>query len=105
MVEQKLGMKISDLADEQVAAVTLGSKALAVLKHDGKVYVLDGKCTHEGGPLGEGSIDNGELICPWHSGAYHIENGTADENTPWVTDIGSYRTRVDTQSGEIYVEL
>ena len=105
MVEQKLGIKITELKDDQVMPVTLGGRLFAVMKHEGKIYVLDGKCTHEGGPLGEGYIDNNELICPWHSGAYHLENGSADENTPWVTDIQTYRTRVDNQSGEIYIEI
>lgn len=76
-----------------------------MVKHEGKIHVLDGKCSHEGGPLGEGYMDKNELICPWHSGAFNVEDGTADENTPWVTNIKSYRARVDAVTGEIYVEV
>ena len=104
-MEQKLDMKISDLEDDVVVAVNSGSFSLAVVKHDGKIHVLDGKCTHEGGPLGEGYIDNGELICPLHSGAYNIDTGAANENTPWVTDIKAYRSRVDATTGDVYVEV
>lgn len=104
-MEQKLEIKINDLEDDVVVSVNAGSYSFAVVKHDGKIYVLDGKCTHEGGVLGEGYIDNGELICPVHSGAFHLDSGAADENTPWVTDIKSYRARVDATTGDVYVEV
>ncbi len=104
-MEQKLEIKINDLEDDVVVAVISGAYSFAVVKHDGKAHVLDGKCTHEGGPLGEGYVDNGELICPLHSGAYNLDTGKANANTPWVTDIKSYATRVDAATGDIYVEV
>ena len=77
---------------------------MALVKYNGKIYVLDGKCTHRGGPLGEGHTDNGKLICPWHSGAFDVSTGKADEDTPWVTDISEYKVRVEGTTGEIFVE-
>jgi nitrite reductase/ring-hydroxylating ferredoxin subunit len=105
LAEYKLGININDLKDDTPVTATAGGKVFAVVKVDGKLHVLDGICTHQGGPLGEGSIDDGELICPWHSGAYDIETGKADEDTHWVTDINVYRARVDSTSGDIYVEF
>ena len=105
MAEQKLGVKLSELEDDMVVAVAVNDVSLAVVKHAGTVYALDGKCTHEGGPLGEGYIDNDKLICPWHSGAYALESGKADENTPWVTDVRAYKIRADASTGELYVDV
>src|SRR5271154_5471440 len=105
MAEYKLGMKIGDLEDSKPIPASAGGKDFAVVKVGGIVRVLDGKCSHQGGPLGEGSIDNGELICPWHAGAFNITTGKANENTHWVTDINIYRTRVDSTTGDIYVEF
>lgn len=105
MTEYKLGININVLEDSRPVAASAGGKEFAVVKVEGVVRVLDGVCTHEGGPLGEGSIDNGELICPWHSGAFDVETGKADEDTHWVTDINTYKTRVDSKDGEIYVEF
>lgn len=104
-MEQKLGIKISELEDDMVVEVEVGSQKLAVVKHEGRLRVLQGKCTHEGGELGKGYVDNGELICPLHAGAFSLETGAANENTPWVTDIKTYRTRVDNITGDIYVEV
>ena len=105
MPEQKLGLKLNDLEDDVVVAVDVGSGKLVMVKHGGRIYVLDGKCTHEGGSLEQGYIDNEELLCPLHSGAFALDGGKANENTPWVTDLHSYRTRVDAPTGEIYVEV
>lgn len=104
-MEQKLGLKISELEDDMVVEASAGGQTLALVKHDGRLHVLQGKCTHEGGALGQGYIDNGELICPLHAGAFDLDSGAANENTPWVTDIKKYRTRVDNVTGEIYVEV
>lgn len=105
MPEQNLGLKLNELEDDVVVAVALGDISLAVVKHNGSVRVLDGKCTHEGGPLGEGYMDKDELICPWHSGAFDVATGKASENTPWATDTKAYRTRVDVQTGDIFVDV
>jgi len=33
---------------------------------DGKFEWLDGRCTHAGAPLAEGSLNGEVLTCPWH---------------------------------------
>ena len=104
-MEQRLGIKISDLEDDMVVEVDAGGQNLAVVKHNGRLRVLQGRCTHEEGNLGKGYVENGELICPLHAGAFSLETGAANQNTPWVTDIKTYRTRVDNITGEIYVEV
>jgi nitrite reductase/ring-hydroxylating ferredoxin subunit len=40
--------------------------------------VLDGTCPHEGGPLGEGMIEGGRVVCPWHSYAFDPRTGEAE---------------------------
>ncbi len=105
MAEHKIDVKAGDLEDDSVVPITVSGVEIALLKHDGKLHALDGKCTHQGGPLGKGKIENGKLICPWHNGAFDIGSGAASEDTPWVTGIRSYRTRVDSETGEIYIEV
>ena len=104
-MEQKLGIKISELEDDMVVEMDIGGQNLAVVKHQGRLRVLQGRCTHEGGALGKGRVEGEELICPLHAGAFDLETGAASKNTPWVTDIKIYRTRVDNVTGDIYVEV
>ncbi|MEO1015655.1 MAG: thiamine pyrophosphate-dependent enzyme [Pseudomonadota bacterium] len=62
---------VNDLADGRVMTVTAGVKTLALVRFDGQYAAMDNRCPHQGGPLGEGSIEKGEggqcwLRCPWH---------------------------------------
>jgi nitrite reductase/ring-hydroxylating ferredoxin subunit len=103
MALQKLNITLDRLKEGMVTGEEVNGKMLVVLMLQGRVYALDAVCTHEGGPLNEGSIDGNEIICPWHSGAYNIATGKANENTPWVSDINSYRVEVN--GNELSVEI
>jgi ferredoxin-NADP reductase len=65
---------------------------------------MDSVCSHEGGPLEDGSLEGNNLICPWHQGIFDIRNAKASPDTSWVTDLKSYSVVVDERSGEIAVE-
>ncbi len=54
------------LPEGRVQTVTAGHHSFCLTHHQGKFGCLDNKCPHQGGPLGEGSIENGLLRCPWH---------------------------------------
>jgi len=66
-----------DLAENRVITVTAGKKQVAISHFEGKICALDNHCPHQGGPLGEGSIENGILRCPWHGWDYHPCTGKA----------------------------
>ncbi len=48
---------------------------VALTRCGGRVGALDNHCPHQGGPLGEGSIENGWLRCPWHGYDYSPTTG------------------------------
>ena len=54
------------LPEGRVMTVTADHVSICLTHHEGKFSALDNKCPHQGGPLGEGSIENGQLRCPWH---------------------------------------
>lgn len=61
----------TDIPDEgRVQTLVLGDRTLAISRIHGTVGVLDNHCPHQGGPLGEGSIERGWLRCPWHGYDY-----------------------------------
>ncbi len=55
-----------ELPDGRVKQVSCGLETICLTHHQGKYGALANKCPHQGGPLGEGSIENGLLRCPWH---------------------------------------
>ncbi|WP_298544558.1 thiamine pyrophosphate-dependent enzyme [uncultured Aquimarina sp.] len=54
------------LPEGRVQTVTAGHQGVCLTHYKGKFSALDNRCPHQGGPLGEGSIENGLLRCPWH---------------------------------------
>ena len=53
-----------ELLENRVMTVTAGHKGICLTHFEGEYTALDNKCPHQGGPLGEGSIENGLLRCP-----------------------------------------
>lgn len=89
-----------DLAAERVITVNAGHKQIALSNFDDKICALDNHCPHQGGPLGEGSIENGILRCPWHGWDYHPCTGKA----PGFDDgVESYP--VEERDDGIYVRI
>jgi thiamine pyrophosphate-dependent acetolactate synthase large subunit-like protein/nitrite reductase/ring-hydroxylating ferredoxin subunit len=65
------------LQEGRVMTVTAGHKGICLTHFEGTYNALDNRCPHQGGPLGEGSIENGLLRCPWHGWDYHPCTGLA----------------------------
>jgi thiamine pyrophosphate-dependent acetolactate synthase large subunit-like protein len=73
-----------------------------VLTRVGDEYgALDNKCPHQGGPLGEGSIEKGWLRCPWHGYDYDPLTGTPP---PGFSDAPA-RFPIEVRADGVYVEV
>jgi pyruvate oxidase len=88
------------LKENRVMTVTAGHKQICLTHFEGTISALDNKCPHQGGPLGEGSIENGILRCPWHGWDYHPCTGKA----PGFDD-GVETYKVEVREDGIYVGL
>lgn len=64
-----------ELDDRRVTTVAIGRRTLCLTNIDGTYGAMDNHCPHQGGPLGEGSIEKGWLRCPWHGYDYSPCNG------------------------------
>jgi len=62
--------EVGDLPDGRVRAVTVGRHTICLTRCGDDYGALDNRCPHQGGPLAEGSIENGLLRCPWHGYDY-----------------------------------
>ena len=67
------------LPDGRVKTVTADKHIIALSKFEGKICAINNSCPHQGGPLGEGSIEDGWLRCPWHGYEYHPCTGKPPE--------------------------
>src|SRR4051794_25785627 len=65
-----------DVPDEgRVRSVTVDGRSIALTRCAGRLGALENHCPHQGGPLGEGSIEQGLLRCPWHGYDYDPVTG------------------------------
>jgi pyruvate oxidase len=67
---------VDDLEDGRVRTVVAGDRSIALTRVGDRYGALDNHCPHQGGPLGEGSIEKGLLRCPWHGYDYDPLTGT-----------------------------
>jgi len=50
---------------------------IVLVREGGSLYALLERCAHQGGPLHEGRIEGGCVVCPWHSSRYRLSDGAA----------------------------
>lgn len=91
----------NELPEGRVKTVTAEHKGICLTHYKGKFSALDNRCPHQGGPLGEGSIENGMLRCPWHGWDYDPCTGSS----PGGFDDGIETFPVKEENNAIYVGL
>jgi len=62
-----------------VLVVLEGRRLALVRSADADVHVLDDSCPHAGGPLSEGAVMGGNLICPYHTWFFDLRTGACVE--------------------------
>ncbi len=70
---------LDSLPDNRVRTVTAGTHQVCLVHHEGQLTALDNRCPHQGGPLGEGQLEDGWVICPWHAYKYDPITGQGPE--------------------------
>ncbi len=57
-------------------AYTLGGQTIAVFRQrDGRLFATDNACPHKAGPLADGLVGSGKVICPLHMWKIDLETG------------------------------
>lgn len=89
-----------ELPEGRVKSATCANLTLCMTHFDGQYAALANECPHQGGPLGEGSIENGLLRCPWHGWDFDPLTGKA----PGFDD-GVATFPVEVRDDGVYVSL
>jgi glycine betaine catabolism B len=92
-----------DLREGSLLRVDIKGKPIVLVMVRGKVYAMDAVCSHEGGPLEDGSLEGYEVKCPWHYALFDVRTAKVSEQTAWATDMQSYSVKVEEASGDIMV--
>ena len=63
------------VAENAAIEIVAEGRILAIFRHEGNLFALDGMCAHQGGPIAEGSVGHGCVTCPWHGWQYELATG------------------------------
>jgi nitrite reductase/ring-hydroxylating ferredoxin subunit len=67
----------SSVRESEAMLVEREGVEILLVRQGGSLYALLDRCTHQGGPLHEGKIEDGCVICPWHSSRFRLSDGAA----------------------------
>ena len=83
---------VDDIPDTRAVTACLSGERVAVFRNGDRLSAVSGVCQHQNGPLGEGKIVNGCIVCPWHGYEYVPETGASP--APFTERIPTFRVRV-----------
>jgi nitrite reductase/ring-hydroxylating ferredoxin subunit/DMSO/TMAO reductase YedYZ heme-binding membrane subunit len=83
---------VDNIPDDRAKVVCIAGERLAVFRYDGKISAVSSVCQHQNGPLGEGTIIDGCITCPWHGYQYYPDSGRSP--APFSERIPTFNVRV-----------
>jgi nitrite reductase (NADH) small subunit len=62
-------------------------------QRDGSLFATQNRCPHRQGPLSEGLVGNGKVICPLHAHHFNLQTGAGGDPAECIqtfaaTDVG-----------------
>ncbi len=98
---------VADLPEGRVKTVTARTTSICLSHFDGQWAAMDNRCPHQGGPLGEGSIERGVegqcwIRCPWHGWDFDPLTGAPPGGHE---DTGQQLYPVEIRGDEVFVGL
>ena len=95
--------RVGDVPVGEVRVIEATGRSLCV-GHcvDGTWGAVDNVCTHDGGTLGEGELDDCQVECPRHGARFELATGRVTA-LPAVFPVNAYPVRV--VNGQVEVDL
>ena len=88
-------------ADGEAREFMVGEKTICVANCEGALSAMDNVCLHRGGPLGQGVIEEGKVVCPWHGWQYDPKTGEAAHNA--AAKVAVYPIKIE--GDDVLVEI
>ncbi len=95
-------IRLADIPDGDKRQVKVGDTEIVLVRQGDGVCALLDRCAHLGGPLSEGEVRDGTIICPWHQSQYGLSDGHVVHG-PSTYDQPCYATRITDGFVEVQV--
>lgn len=83
----------ADIGEGASRKVHAAGATVLLHRRHGQLYALANTCSHLGGPLDEGKVDDGCVTCPWHGSVFRFDDGKIVRG-PASTPQPTYETRI-----------
>jgi len=83
----------SELADGKPFVVTADGANVLLVRRGSTIHAIGDVCSHAGGPLHEGEVDDGCVTCPWHASTFRLSDG-AVRHGPATAPQPAFETQV-----------
>ena len=81
-------------------AARIGTRTVFLTRVEGRIYAMGGKCSHYGGHLEKGRLQDHIITCPLHTARFDVRTGQV-QAPPALDDLAGYETKVE--GGAVYV--
>src|SRR6185437_5366416 len=86
--------KLAALREDRGLRVESGDEKIMLVRDGDAVRAYSALCPHAGGPLDEGAVCDGRIVCPWHKGSFRLSDGGLLE-PPALDGLARYPVEVD----------
>src|SRR5436190_10856644 len=86
--------KTSDLSDPCRLLLEVEDRIVVLFKVGGQFFCIDDVCTHDGGPLSEGRLEDHAIACPRHGAKFDIRTGKA-LTMPATVDTAAHEVKIE----------
>lgn len=93
---------IADFAKKPAIAKKVGTKVIAVFKVAGAYYAIDNSCSHAGGSLADGALEEKVVQCPLHGAKFDVATGEV-LGAPAIRRVAKYPLRVTGTTIEVQI--
>ncbi|GJL80139.1 MAG: hypothetical protein NPINA01_31280 [Nitrospinaceae bacterium] len=86
-------LKTEDLPVGKSAIVLVDDVEIALFNYKEEIYAVANKCPHKGGPLGEGRVQEGVIVCPSHEWRFELRTGNSMQNPEMRVQVFPVRVK------------
>jgi nitrite reductase (NADH) small subunit len=95
--------RCEDIPLREGRAVRLGSRDIAIFNLGDRFLAMANQCPHRSGPLADGIVSGGMVVCPLHAWKMDLETGAVVRPADAAACVETFRARVE--DGGVMVEL
>ena len=96
--------KLSEFGNRRMLCKELAGKKITLFKIREQYYALSNTCTHAGGSLCEGTLDDTTIQCPLHGAKFDVTSG-AVVGPPAIRSVQKYPVRVNGEVIEVEIAV